>query len=75
MSNTYTLNWVFGGGVVVEKGGFLLNDEMDDFSLKPGAPNFYGAVGSTANEIQPGKRMLSSMSPTIMTADSSFLPT
>ena len=46
--------------------GFLLNNEMDDFSAKPGTPNIYGVVGSVANEIQPGKRMLSSMSPTIV---------
>jgi len=69
VSNTYTLNWTFGSGVVVGGAGFLLNDEMDDFSAKPGVPNFYGVVGSTANEIQPGKRMLSSMSPTILLKD------
>jgi len=66
VSNTYTLNWTFGSGVVVGGAGFLLNDEMDDFSAKPGAPNIFGVVGNTANEIQPGKRMLSSMSPTIL---------
>jgi len=66
VSNSYTLNWDFGSGVVVRGAGFLLNDEMDDFSAKPGAPNVFGVVGSTANEIQPGKRMLSSMSPTIL---------
>ena len=66
MSNTYTINWDFGTGVVVEGAGFLLNNEMDDFSAKPGAPNIYGVVGNTANEIQPGKRPLSSMSPTIL---------
>ncbi|HSN52769.1 MAG TPA: gamma-glutamyltransferase [Woeseiaceae bacterium] len=69
VSNTYTLNWSFGSGVVVEGAGFLLNNEMDDFSVKPGVPNIFGVVGSTANEIQPGKRMLSSMSPTILLAD------
>ena len=69
VSNTYTLNWTFGNGVVVEGAGFLLNDEMDDFSVKPGVANAYGAVGGTANEIQPGKRMLSSMSPTILLKD------
>jgi len=69
VSNTYTLNWTFGSGVVVRGAGFLLNDEMDDFSAKPGAPNIFGVVGSTANEIQPGKRMLSSMSPTILLKD------
>jgi gamma-glutamyltranspeptidase/glutathione hydrolase len=66
VANTYTLNTDFGSGVVVEGAGFLLNNEMDDFSIKPGAPNFYGVVGSTANEVQAGKRMLSSMSPTIL---------
>jgi gamma-glutamyltranspeptidase/glutathione hydrolase len=66
VSNTYTLNRSYGSGVVVEGAGFLLNDEMDDFSVKPGVPNFFGVVGNAANEIQPGKRMLSSMSPTIL---------
>ncbi|MFK8032097.1 MAG: gamma-glutamyltransferase [Gammaproteobacteria bacterium] len=66
VSNTYTINWHFGSGVVVEGAGFILNNEMDDFSVKPGVPNVYGVVGNTANEIQPGKRMLSSMSPTIL---------
>jgi gamma-glutamyltranspeptidase/glutathione hydrolase len=66
VSNTYTINWAFGSGVVIEGAGFLLNNEMDDFSAKPGAPNVYGVVGSYANEIQPGKRPLSSMSPTIL---------
>jgi gamma-glutamyltranspeptidase / glutathione hydrolase len=66
VSNTYTLNVGFGSGVVVEGAGFLLNDEMDDFSVKPGVPNTYGVTGSEANEIQPGKRMLSSMSPTLL---------
>ncbi len=69
VSNTYTINDWFGNGVVVEGAGFLLNDEMDDFSVKPGVPNLYGVVGTTANEIQPGKRMLSSMSPTILLRD------
>ncbi len=66
VSNTYTLNLGFGSGVIVEGAGFLLNDEMDDFSAKPGVPNAFGVVGSEANEIQPGKRMLSSMTPTIL---------
>ncbi|MGB5345513.1 MAG: gamma-glutamyltransferase [Woeseia sp.] len=69
VSNTYTLNIGFGSGVIVEGGGFLLNDEMDDFSVKPGVPNTYGVVGFEANEIQPGKRMLSSMSPTLLLKD------
>ncbi|GAA5141532.1 gamma-glutamyltransferase [Thalassotalea piscium] len=66
ISNTTTINYTFGSGVVVEGAGFILNDEMDDFSAKPGAPNIFGAVGGVANEIQPNKRMLSSMSPTIL---------
>jgi gamma-glutamyltranspeptidase/glutathione hydrolase len=69
VSNTYTLNWDFGSGVVVKGAGFLLNDEMDDFSAKPGVANAFGVVGSNANAIEPGKRMLSSMSPTIITRD------
>ena len=69
VSNSYTLNSYFGSGVVVEGAGFVLNNEMDDFSAKPGAPNIYGVVGKTANKIQPGKRMLSSMSPTILLQD------
>jgi len=70
VSNTNTINWEFGSGVVVEGAGFLLNNEMDDFSAKPGVPNIYGVVGNTANEIQPGKRPLSSMSPTILLRNS-----
>ena len=66
VSNTYTINWGYGSGVVVEGAGFILNNEMDDFSTKPGVANVYGVVGGTANEIQPSKRMLSSMSPTIL---------
>ena len=66
VSNTYTINWNYGSGVVVEGAGFLLNNEMDDFSAKPGVPNIFGVVGNVANEIQPEKRMLSSMSPTIL---------
>ena len=69
VSNTYTINWKYGTGVVVEGAGFLLNNEMDDFSVKPGVPNIFGVVGNTANEIQPGKRPLSSMSPTILLED------
>jgi gamma-glutamyltranspeptidase / glutathione hydrolase len=67
VSNTYTLNGSFGAGVVVEGAGFLLNDEMDDFSVKAGAPNLYGVVGGDANAIAAGKRPLSSMTPTILT--------
>lgn len=69
VSNTYTLNFDYGSGVVVKGAGFLLNDEMDDFSAKPGVANGFGVVGSDANAIAPGKRMLSSMSPTIVTRD------
>jgi gamma-glutamyltranspeptidase/glutathione hydrolase len=66
VSNTYTLNGPFGSGVVVDKTGVLLNDEMDDFAAKPNAPNQFGVVGSDANAIAPHKRPLSSMSPTIL---------
>ncbi len=69
VSNTYTLNLGFGSGVVVTGAGFLLNDEMDDFAIKAGVPNAFGVVGSQANEIAPGKRMLSSMTPTILLRD------
>jgi gamma-glutamyltranspeptidase/glutathione hydrolase len=63
---TTTLNDHYGSGVVVSGSGFILNDEMDDFSTKPGKPNMYGVIGGEANKIQPGKRMLSSMTPTIL---------
>ncbi len=66
VSITTTLNNSYGSKVFVGGAGFLLNDEMDDFSSKPGVPNSFGLVGSKANEIQPGKRMLSSMTPTIV---------
>ena len=71
VSNTYTLNDWFGDGVVVEGAGFLLNNEMDDFTIKPGVPNMYGVVGGSANAIAPGKRLLSSMAPTILTQERS----
>ena len=67
IANTSTINLTFGSGVVVTGAGFLLNDEMDDFSAKPGVPNFFGAVGGEANAISPYKRMLSSMTPTLVT--------
>lgn len=66
VSITTTLNNSYGSKVFVGGAGFLLNDEMDDFSAKPGSPNLYGLIGSKANEIQPNKRMLSSMTPTIV---------
>jgi gamma-glutamyltranspeptidase/glutathione hydrolase len=69
VSNTYTLNDWYGDGVVVAGAGFLLNNEMDDFSVKPGALNMYGVAGGAANAIAPGKRMLSSMTPTIIVRD------
>ncbi|OLL32482.1 gamma-glutamyltransferase [Burkholderia sp. SRS-W-2-2016] len=69
VSNTYTLNGAFGSGVVVDRAGIVLNDEMDDFSAKPGAANMFGVVGSDANAIEPKKRPLSSMTPTILTRD------
>jgi gamma-glutamyltranspeptidase/glutathione hydrolase len=63
---TTTLNAAYGSKVYVEDGGFFLNNEMDDFSAKPGEPNMYGLVGAKSNAIAPQKRMLSSMSPTII---------
>ncbi len=69
VSNTYTLNGWFGSGVVVEGAGFLMNDEMDDFSAKPNTPNGSGVVGGDSNAIASGKRPLSSMTPTILTRD------
>lgn len=63
---TTTLNGLYGSKVVVSGAGFLLNNEMDDFSIKPGVPNMFGAVGGEVNAIQPNKRMLSSMTPTII---------
>ncbi len=66
VSVTTTLNGSYGSRTVVSGAGFILNNEMDDFSVKPGVPNMYGAVGAEANAIAPGKRMLSSMTPTIV---------
>ncbi|MEO0468575.1 MAG: gamma-glutamyltransferase [Bacteroidota bacterium] len=69
VSVTTTLNGGYGSYVVVGGAGFLMNNEMDDFSAKPGVPNFFGLLGAEANAIQPGKRMLSSMTPTIVEKD------
>ncbi len=66
---TYTINGAFGAGVVAPGTGFLLNNEMDDFTIKPGVKNLYGLVQGKANSIAPGKRPLSSMSPTLVTKD------
>ncbi|WP_323134725.1 gamma-glutamyltransferase [Pontibacter kalidii] len=66
---TTTINGSYGSYVVVEGAGFLLNNEMDDFSAKPGVPNMFGLIGGKANSIQPSKRMLSAMTPTILEKD------
>lgn len=69
VSLTTTINTSYGSKTIVGGAGFILNNEMDDFSSKPGVPNYYGLVGSEANKIEPGKRMLSSMTPTIVEKD------
>ena len=69
VSVTTTINSSFGSKVVVDGAGFLLNNEMDDFSIKPGFPNMFGLIGGEANAIEPNKRMLSSMTPTIVEKD------
>jgi len=69
VSVTTTLNEWYGSKVVVPGSGFFLNDEMDDFSSKPGVPNMYGLIGGEGNKIEPGKRMLSAMTPTIVERD------
>jgi len=71
VSLTATINTRFGSGVILPGTGVLLNNEMDDFSMQPGVPNYYGLLGSEANSIQPGKRPLSSMTPTILTREGS----
>jgi gamma-glutamyltranspeptidase / glutathione hydrolase len=73
VSVTTTLNNAFGNSIVADSSGFLLNDEMDDFSVKPGVPNMYGLIGGEANSVQPGKRMLSSMTPVIIEKDGNLL--
>jgi gamma-glutamyltranspeptidase/glutathione hydrolase len=69
VANTYTLNFGYGMGLVAEGTGILLNNEMDDFSAKPGVPNAYGLIGGDANAVEAGKRPLSSMSPTLVLKD------
>ncbi|MCM8527224.1 MAG: gamma-glutamyltransferase [Lentisphaeraceae bacterium] len=66
ISFTYTINFSFGSRILIPNLGFILNNEMDDFSSKPGVPNAYGLIGGKANSIEPGKRPLSSMTPTIV---------
>ena len=68
-SNTYTLNFSYGVGLVAEGTGVLLNNELDDFAAKPGVPNAFGLIGGDANAPGPGKRPLSSMTPTIVLKD------
>jgi gamma-glutamyltranspeptidase / glutathione hydrolase len=69
VANTYTINFSYGTGLVAEGTGILLNNELDDFSAKPGVPNAYGLIGGAANAVRANKRPLSSMSPTIVLAD------
>lgn len=70
---TTTLNNTFGNSIVVDSAGFLMNNEMDDFSIKPGFPNMFGLIGGEANSVQPGKRMLSSMTPSIVEKQGNLL--
>jgi gamma-glutamyltranspeptidase/glutathione hydrolase len=70
---TYTINDYYGSGAAVNGAGFLLNNEMDDFAIKPGVPNLYGLIGGDANAVEPGKRPLSSMSPSIVLKDGKLL--
>lgn len=73
VAGTITLNSGFGSGLMVDGTGLLLNNEMDDFSIKPGVPNIYGLVGASANAIQPGKRMLSSITPTFVESPRGYM--
>jgi len=73
VSITTTLNGAYGSKVIVQGAGFLMNNEMDDFSIKAGVPNMFGLIGNKANEIAPEKRMLSSMTPTIVEKDGKLL--
>lgn len=75
VSLTTTINGAYGAKTVVQGAGFLLNNEMDDFSAKPGVPNMFGLIGAEANKIEPGKRMLSSMTPTIVAKDGKLVLT
>jgi gamma-glutamyltranspeptidase/glutathione hydrolase len=72
VAGTTTLNWLYGSKIVIPGTGILLNNQMDDFSIKAGIPNSYGLTGGVANAVQPGKRMLSSMTPTIVEKDKSL---
>ena len=69
VSNTYTLNFSYGTGIIAAGTGVFLNNEMDDFSAKPGAPNAYGLLGGAANAVAPAKRPLSSMTPALISRD------
>jgi len=73
VATTTTINSLYGSKVVVKGGGFFMNNEMDDFSAKPGVPNQFGLIGNEANAIAPGKRMLSSMTPTILAKDGKWI--
>jgi gamma-glutamyltranspeptidase/glutathione hydrolase len=73
VAGTITLNAGFGSGLMVDGLGLLLNNQMDDFSVKPGVPNIYGLIGASANAIAPGKRMLSSITPTFVEAPRGFM--
>jgi gamma-glutamyltranspeptidase/glutathione hydrolase len=73
VAGTITLNAGFGSGLIVEGTGLLLNNQMDDFSSKPGVPNIYGLIGASANRIEPGKRMLSSITPTFVESPRGFI--
>lgn len=75
VSLTTTINGAYGAKTVVQGAGFLLNNEMDDFSAKPGTPNMFGLIGAEANKIEPGKRMLSSMTPTIVSKNGKMVLT
>jgi gamma-glutamyltranspeptidase/glutathione hydrolase len=73
VAGTITLNAGFGSGLMIDGTGLLLNNQMDDFSIKPGVPNIYGLVGGTANAIEPGKRMLSSITPTFVESPRGYM--